>query len=100
MEGFQSAEMEDLTLKAELLKILAHPVRLCIVKGLAGKRECNVSFIQHCLNMPQSTISQHLAKLRSGGIIKGKRVGVEVYYKLVNPFAERLINALFTKDGE
>lgn len=98
MEEFQSSEMEDLASKAELLKTLAHPVRLCIVKGLAGKRECNVSFMQHCLNMPQSTISQHLAKLRSCGIIKGKRVGVEVYYKLVNPFAERLINALFTQE--
>lgn len=100
MEGFQNAEMEDLISKAEILKILAHPVRLCIVKGLAGKKECNVSFMQHCLNMPQSTISQHLAKLRAGGIIKGKRVGVEVYYQLVNPFAERLVNALFTKEGE
>lgn len=100
MEGFLNAETEELNSMAELLKTLAHPVRLCIVRGLAGKGECNVSFMQHCLNIPQSTISQHLAKLRSCGIIKGKRVGVEVYYKLVSPFAEKVIKALFAQEGE
>jgi|SRR5690554_1360545 len=95
MESFQDTEMENLSSVAELLKILAHPVRLCIVKGLAGKGECNVSYMQHCLNIPQSTISQHLAKLRACGVIKGKRMGVEVHYKLVSPLAERVVNALF-----
>ncbi|HYE08801.1 MAG TPA: metalloregulator ArsR/SmtB family transcription factor, partial [Patescibacteria group bacterium] len=54
--------MENLTKyndKAELLKVLAHPVRLCIVRGLMDK-ECNVSHMQECLELPQSTVSQHL----------------------------------------
>jgi len=42
--------------KAELLKVLGHPVRLCIVHGLMHN-ECNVSGIQECLKLPQSTIS-------------------------------------------
>ncbi|GAA3321904.1 hypothetical protein GCM10020331_039680 [Ectobacillus funiculus] len=49
---------------AELLKVLAHPVRLCIVKGLIERGPSNVSTMYTCLNMPQSTISQHLAKLK------------------------------------
>lgn len=44
---------------AELLKALAHPVRLCIVKGLMDKK-CNVTHMQDCLELPQSTISQHI----------------------------------------
>lgn len=54
---------------AELLKALAHPVRLCIVKGLMEKGSCNVSFMQNCLGLPQSTVSQHLQKLRALGIV-------------------------------
>lgn len=80
---------------AEILKALAHPVRLCIVKGLLSCNGCNVSNIQNCLNMPQSTISQHLSKLRSSGIIAGERNGLEIIYKVINPKVEPIIKALF-----
>ena len=63
---------------AELLKVLSHPVRICIVKGLLEKGECNVSHMQNCLGMPQSTISQHLQKLKSAGIIEGDRNGLQI----------------------
>ncbi|MGB4503369.1 MAG: metalloregulator ArsR/SmtB family transcription factor [Syntrophaceticus sp.] len=82
--------------KAELLKILAHPVRLCIVRGLMAQDECNVSYIQNCLDMPQSTISQHLAKLRSAGIIEGRRCGLEVYYSVINEDAKKIVRLLFS----
>ncbi|MDZ5017191.1 transcriptional regulator, partial [Clostridium perfringens] len=42
---------------AEFLKVLAHPVRLCIVKNLLEKGCCNVTNMHSCLGMPQSTIS-------------------------------------------
>jgi DNA-binding transcriptional ArsR family regulator len=82
--------------KAELLKVLAHPVRLCIVRGLMAEDECNVSHIQSCLEMPQSTISQHLAKLRSAGIIEGRRCGLEVYYRVINEDAKNIVRLLFS----
>ena len=81
--------------KAELLKVLAHPVRLCIVRGLLSNEECNVSHIQNCLEMPQSTISQHLAKLRSAGIIEGRRSGLEVFYRVINDDARKIVQLLF-----
>jgi ArsR family transcriptional regulator len=65
---------------AELLKVLAHPVRLCIVKGLIENGGCNVSHMQECLSIPQSTVSQHLQKLKAAGIIEGKRNGLEINY--------------------
>ncbi|KXZ39152.1 transcriptional regulator, ArsR family [Alkalithermobacter thermoalcaliphilus JW-YL-7 = DSM 7308] len=80
---------------AEILKALAHPVRLCIVKGLLQAGESNVSNMQSCLNMPQSTISQHIAKLKSVGIITGERNGLEIIYKVSNPKVISIINALF-----
>ncbi|MBB5326383.1 ArsR family transcriptional regulator [Anoxybacillus tepidamans] len=81
--------------QAELLKALAHPVRLCIVKGLIEKGGCNVSTMQQCLNMPQSTISQHLAKLKAANIVTAERQGLEVIYRVHDPIVKQLIEILF-----
>ncbi len=81
--------------KAELLKVLAHPIRLCIVKGLLDNKECNVTYMQNCLNSPQSTISQHIQKLRAAGVIEGRREGLEIYYRVCNDKATKLIELLF-----
>ncbi|MGL4731765.1 MAG: ArsR/SmtB family transcription factor [Clostridium sp.] len=80
---------------AEILKALAHPVRLCIVKGLLDKGERNVTCMQNCLELPQSTVSQHLQKLRSAGIIKGNRDGLEVNYYICNDKVKEIISVLF-----
>lgn len=80
---------------AEKLKLIAHPVRLCILTGLLDKGECNVSYMQNCLNTPQSTVSQHLQKLRASGIVEGRREGLEIYYRVVDPEIIELIEFLF-----
>lgn len=90
-------DFEKFNEEAELLKILAHPVRLCIVKGLIGKGKCNVGHMQDCLGIPQSTVSSHLQKLRAAKIIEGDRDGLEINYKVVNEKAVKIINALFEK---
>lgn len=69
--------------KAEKLKALAHPQRLCIVNGLI-EGGCNVTKIQECMNLPQSTVSQHLAKLKAAGIIDGERKGLEICYHVID----------------
>jgi len=84
---------------AEVLKVLAHPVRLCIVKGLLKKGECNVTYMQSCLDTPQSTISQHLQRLKAAGIVEGKRNGLEIYYRVCNNRAANLITILFEKNN-
>lgn len=80
---------------AELLKVLSHPIRLCIVRGLIDKGKCNVSYMQNCLEIPQSTLSQHLQKLRMAGIIQGNRNGLEINYTVCNETVIKLINVLF-----
>jgi len=85
---------------AEVLKALAHPVRLCIVRGLLEKGGCNVCHMQECLGMPQSTTSQHLQKLRSAGIISGQRKGLEVTYQVCDQRVVELIKVLFPEQKE
>lgn len=70
--------------KAELLKTIAHPVRLCILAMLIMKEESNVTDIQCCLDVPQPTVSQHLSKLKSAGILSSERNGTEIIYKISN----------------
>ena len=90
MEDFK--KYED---KAEKLKALAHPHRLCIVKGLMDNK-CNVTKIQECMGLPQSTVSQHLAKLKAAGIIEGQRNGLEVCYSVVDKDVIRLLLAFLS----
>lgn len=84
--------------RAELLKTLGHPVRLCIVHGLMH-RACNVSGIQKCLKLPQSTVSQHLSVLKSRGIIRGKREGSTVTYSLISDEAHKVIRILLGEEA-
>ena len=84
---------------AELLKVLAHPVRLCIVNGLLQNGACNVSHMQSCLEAPQSTISQHLQKLRAAGIIAGERQGLEVVYHVTDARVAALLSVWRKKKG-
>lgn len=79
--------------KAEVLKALAHPIRLCIVAGLL-ENQCNVTKMQNCLNLPQSTVSQHLGVLKAKGIIKGQRNGLEICYCVVNEDVKKIIQIL------
>ena len=89
-------EVERTAQCAEMLKVLAHPMRLCIMRGLLFVGDCNVSKMQEHLQIPQSTISQHLARLRSAGLIEGTRSGVEVHYRVVSAEAERIVRCLFS----
>lgn len=78
---------------AEMLKILAHPVRLQIILELMNHTKTNVKSLVEKLDIPQSTVSQHLAKLR-GCILGCERHGLEVFYYLKNEKARSVINAL------
>ena len=81
--------------EAEILKVLGHPVRLKIVAGLMSQ-SCNVKKIWECLELPQATVSQHLALLKNKGIIEGRRDGVEVYYQVTSQEARKIVEALMS----
>lgn len=85
---------KDYDRESEILKVLGHPIRLKIVAGLMSQ-SCNVKKIWECLNLPQATVSQHLALLKNKDIITGRREGVEVYYQVTSPEAIRIIGAIF-----
>ena len=80
---------------AECLKVMSHPTRLCILRNLAAKGRCNVSYMQHCLQEPQATVSQHLSKLKMVGLIDCERKGKFVEYFVSDSRVAGLMNVLF-----
>lgn len=68
--------------KAEIFKALANPVRLEVIDILLDGEKC-VCEIQEALNKyEQPHISKSLSKLKSVGLIKDRRDGMNVYYSL------------------
>ena len=84
-------ELEEVS---EVLKAMAHPVRLCMVRGLLQNGKCNVTSMQNRLNLPQSTVSQHIQKLKQAGIIEGERSGLEINYSISEGRVKNLIMAI------
>ncbi|WP_326911004.1 ArsR/SmtB family transcription factor [Sedimentibacter sp. MB31-C6] len=80
--------------KAEMLKNIAHPVRLCILAMLIMEEQSNVTDMQCCIDVPQPTVSQHLAKLKSAGILSSERNGTEIIYKIENEEIKQIVEQL------
>lgn len=81
----------------ELLKAIAHPVRLKIVELLIlgfPPEGCSVNSLQKKLNLPQSTVSQHLQILKSKGVINGSKTGLEVCYEVIDERVVRILKIL------
>ncbi|EJR74723.1 metalloregulator ArsR/SmtB family transcription factor [Bacillus cereus] len=79
---------------AEALKVLAHPVRVTLVELMLTKGPTNVTTMYEKLQMPQSTISQHLAKLKAAKIIIGTRKGLEIYYEVADNRTKEILSRL------
>ncbi|MFA5436252.1 MAG: metalloregulator ArsR/SmtB family transcription factor [Candidatus Neomarinimicrobiota bacterium] len=70
--------------KAEILRIIAHPVRLSILRGLLKNGATRVTDMETGKEIVAASVSQHLARMNSLGILKKERKAVEVYYSLVD----------------
>ncbi|PGA90432.1 ArsR/SmtB family transcription factor [Bacillus toyonensis] len=82
MKNAFSTEISDFERVSEILRVLAHPIRLQIVQQLLKKNFLNVIELQQYFNMPQSTVSQHLGKLKSHKVVAYERKGLEVFYRV------------------
>ena len=75
---------EAIRLQAEVLRTLAHPRRLEIIHRLA-EGPCEVGRLASELRISQPNASQHLALLRTTGLVDAERDGREVRYRLTDP---------------
>ena len=83
--------------ESELLKAIAHPMRLKIIALLLLElpaEGCSVNAIQKKLSIPQSTISQHLQILKNKGIIDGSKTGTRVCYRVIDKRVTKILKIL------
>ena len=64
-----------------VFKAMSEPPRLRILT-LLTQRELCVCDLTAVLELPQSTISRHLARLKSVGLVLDRRQGLWVHYRL------------------
>ena len=77
-----------------LMKTLGHPGRLMILCNLASG-ERSVGDLADQLDMSQSSLSQHLARMRSEDLVTTRRESQMVYYSLKEGDARRVIESLY-----
>ena len=80
----------------EAFKALGDPVRLRLFSLLTRKEELCVCHLTDALDLPQSTVSRHLAVLRRAGLVETRREGKWIHYRLTGDMAASLSALLHT----
>ena len=78
---------------AGFLKLIANEKRLLILCRLA-MGEATVAELITIANLSQSAMSQHLAKMRQDGLVRGRKDGLQVFYSIADPRCFGLLSHL------
>lgn len=71
-------------LHASICHTLANPKRLEVIDRLRAN-EMSVTELAQALEVSQANLSQHLAVMREKGMVKTRRSGLNVFYRLSSP---------------
>lgn len=79
--------------RARIIKSLAHPTRLFLVDVLSRRERC-VRELTEMVGADMSTVSKHLAILKSAGLVEDRKCGLQVYYRLRCPCVTRFFGCI------
>jgi len=79
---------------AEVLKAVAHPVRIQIIELLEKKEMC-VGDIVKALDGKQAITSQQLNMMKDKGVLECRREGAKVYYRIGNKNVIKLLYCIY-----
>lgn len=98
----EAADMKGRVTEAStFLKKLSNPDRLLVACALADG-EHSVRKLEDLLGIRQPGLSQQLAELREAGLIKGRKEGKAVFYRLADSRVEHFVSMmhrLFCENG-
>jgi len=75
---------------AAIFKILADPARLTVVSSLLEAELC-VGDISQTTHLPQSSVSHHLKALREADLVRWKRAGKKIFYRIADSHVTALL---------
>jgi len=98
IKDFEMPNDEQVHLAAESFRLLADPTRIKVLWALL-QGESSVACLAELAGAAKPAVSQHLAKLRLAGLVKGRREGTFVYYSAADDHVKGLLDqALFHAD--
>lgn len=86
---------DDLSRVCAVFTALSEPVRLRVVNLLSGGEQ-SVTQLVEALELPQSTVSRHLALLRTTRLVTARREATRVYYRLTDAHLVSLTREAFS----
>ncbi|MFI7641136.1 ArsR/SmtB family transcription factor [Nonomuraea sp. NPDC049400] len=90
LPDFDMPNEEQVHLAAESFRLLSDPTRIKILWALL-QGESNVACLAELADAAPTAVSQHLAKLRLAGLVKGRREGTFVYYSAADEHVRGLL---------
>jgi len=78
---------------SELMKTLGHKDRLMVLCHLISG-EKSVGELADLLDIPQSPLSQHLARMRKEELVTTRRQAQTIYYSIASPEAARMVQLM------
>jgi DNA-binding transcriptional ArsR family regulator len=94
MADIKELDIERLEQAANMLKAMAHPMRIAILKHLEGDKKLTVTEIHELLGIEQSTTSHHLGILKDKGVLCSRRDGKNTYYFLKSTTLLQVIDCI------
>jgi DNA-binding transcriptional ArsR family regulator len=94
MTSFLETDVFRIEIAANMLKAIAHPVRLSILGYLSDGEEFTVTEIHELVNIEQSTASHHLGILKDRGILISRRKGKNTIYSIKNKNLKKLVDCI------
>ena len=92
--GFEELNVDRLESVSNMLKAIAHPMRIAILSLLEKEPQMTVSDIHSKLGIEQASTSHHLGILKDKGILISKRVGKYSYYSLKHQNFAKVIDCV------
>lgn len=91
---FKELDPESVDKAANMLKAIAHPVRIQIIGCLENGSRRTVTEIHTFLGIEQAATSHHLGILKDKDVLASKREGKNTYYYLKHPNLKILLDCL------
>ncbi len=94
-----SINTEKLFFSTELLRAIAHPLRMKILSFIDKNENINVNKIYNTLKLAQSITSQHLRVLRSVGLVSTEKNGKFRHYNVNYEKIQQILTAIKNFDS-
>jgi DNA-binding transcriptional ArsR family regulator len=94
MQQKRELSIDQLEQAVNMLKAIAHPMRISIISLLEDGRRMTVTEIHEKLQLEQSTTSHHLGILKDKGVLSSKREGKNTHYFLRNQNLSRILDCI------